>query len=114
MSAIALEVSIVVLFALSCGLLVLAWMRGRLGVAGIVLFAAALVVWIATFGAIATEFIGANEFATCSSDCGVVHYATAIAVVAPPLLISLAALAMLVSRGSRWRARRATAHENQA
>ena len=86
-------------------------MRGRLGVASLVLFGVALVVWIAAFVAITEEFHGANNFATCGDECGGIHYLSAIAFIAPPLLISLAALAMLVSRGLRWRARR-PAHEN--
>jgi hypothetical protein len=38
-----------------------------------------------------------------------VHYVAAIAFLAPPLLLALAGLAMLVSRGSRWRSRRSSA-----
>jgi len=113
MSTWIVQVVIVVLFALTCGVLAAAWMRGRLGVAAIALLAVAAGVWIAAFAAIATEFHGANDFATCGDDCTAVHYLSAIAFIAPPLLISLAALAMLVSRGSRWRERRA-AHENHA
>jgi hypothetical protein len=111
MSTWVVQVVIVALFALTCGALAVAWMGGRLGVAAIALFGAAVVAWGAAFAAIATEFHGANDFATCGSDCSAIHYVSAIAFIAPPLLISLAALAMLVARGSRWRARRA-AHEN--
>ena len=110
MSTWVVQVVIVTLFALTCGALAAAWMRGRLGVAAIGLFAAALVVWIAAFVAITQQFHGANDFATCQDACTAVHYVSAVAFIAPPLLISLAALAMLVSRGSRWRERRA-AHE---
>ena len=106
------QVVIVALFALTCGVLAAAWMRGRLGVAAIALFAVALVVWAGAFVAITTEFRGANDFATCESECGAIHYVTTVAFIAPPLLISLAALAMLVARGVRWRARRRLAHEN--
>ncbi len=113
MSTWIVQVVIVALFALTCGALAAAWMRGRLGVAAIALLGVAVAVWVAAFAAIATEFHGANNFATCDSDCTTVHYVSAIAFIAPPLLIALAALAMLVSRGSRWRARRA-AHENHA
>ena len=112
MSTWVVQVAIVAIFALVCGALAAAWMRGRLGVAAIALFTLAVVTWAAAFAAITAEFHGADEFATCDTECGTVHYASAIAFIAPPLLISLAALAMLVSRGSRWRARRATAHEN--
>jgi hypothetical protein len=112
MSTWVVQVVVVALFALSCGALAAAWMRGRLGVAAIVLFVAALATWVAAFAAIATEFHGANDFATCETECSTVHYVSAVAFIVPPLLISLAAFAMLVIRGSRWRARRATAREN--
>ena len=104
---------IVALFATTCGLLAIAWMRGRLGIASLALLAVGLVAWIGAFAAIVTEFHGANDFATCGDDCGAVHYVSAVAFIASPLLISLAALAMLVSRGTRWRARRAALHENR-
>ena len=112
MSTWIVQVVIVVLFAATCGVLAAAWMRGRLGVAAIVLLGVAALVWTAAFVAIATDFQRANEFATCGDDCTAFHYLSAVAFIAPPLLISLAALAMLVARGSRWRARRA-AHQNQ-
>jgi hypothetical protein len=111
MSAWVVQVVIVALFALTCGALAAAWMRGRLGLAAIVLFVAAIVVWAAAFVAITQDFRGANNFASCGSDCTAVQYVSAVAFIVPPLLISLAALAMLVSRGSRWRERHA-AHEN--
>jgi hypothetical protein len=112
MSTSVVQVLIVALFAATCGLLALAWMRGRLGVASIALLVVGVVAWIAAFAAIVTEFHGANDFATCGEDCNAVHYVSAVAFIASPLLVSLAALAMLVSRGSRWRARRAALHEN--
>ena len=111
MSTWVVQVTVVALFALTSGALAIAWMRGRLGVASLVLFGLALAVWIAAFLAITKGFHGANDFASCGDECGAIHYLSAIAFIAPPLLISLAALAMLVSRGLRWRARR-PAHEN--
>ena len=111
MSTWVVQVTVVALFALTSGALAIAWMRGRLGVASLVLFGLALAVWITAFLAITKGFHGANDFATCGDECGAIHYLSAIAFIAPPLLISLAALAMLVSRGLRWRARR-PAHEN--
>ena len=107
------QVVIVVLFALTCGALAVAWMRGQLGVASIALFLVALVVWIAAFAAIAAELGDSNGFATCDADCSTVHYVAAVAFLTPPLLIALAALAMLVSRGDRWRLRRSRAPESQ-
>ena len=111
MSTWAVQVAVVALFALMCGALTLAWMRGRLGAAAIALFVVSLAAWAGAFTVILTEYRDANNFATCDPDCGVVHYATSLAFLAPPLLIALAALAMLVTRGTRWRARRA-ANEN--
>ena len=113
MSEWVVQVVVVALFALACGALVAAWMRGRLGVAAVALLVIAVAMWAAAFAAIATEFRGANNFATCQTDCGAIHYVSAVAFIAPPLLISLAALAILVTRGTRWHARRAAAHENQ-
>jgi O-antigen ligase len=107
------ELVVVAVFALSCAALFVAWRRGRLGVAAVVLFAISLVAWVAAFVAIATEFHDANNFATCT-ECGAVHYVAAVAFIVPPLLISLAALAMLLVRGDRWRERRAGARENHA
>jgi cytochrome bd-type quinol oxidase subunit 2 len=109
----AVELVVVAVFALSCAALFIASRRGRLGVAAVVLFAIALVAWVVAFVAIATEFHDANSFATCT-ECGAVHYVAAVAFIVPPLLISLAALAMLLVRGERWRARRAAARENHA
>jgi hypothetical protein len=112
MSTWAVQVTVVALFAVMCGVLALAWMRGRLGAAAIALFAVAVAVWIAAFAAIVTEFHEANNFASCTDDCTAVHYVSAVAFLAPPLLIALAALAMLITRGTRWRARRTQANEN--
>jgi hypothetical protein len=105
------QVVVVALFALSCGALALGWIRGRLGTAAIALFALALAVWILAFVAITAEFRGANDFATCDESCTTVHYLAAVAFIAPPLLIALSGLAMIVARGNRWRLRRA--RENQ-
>jgi hypothetical protein len=114
MSTWVVQVVVVVLFALTCGALAAAWMRGRLGVVAIALFVIALVVWVAVFAAIASEFRDSNGFATCDANCTPVHYVSAVAFLAPPLLIALSALAMLVTRGSRWRLRRSqAAHESQ-
>jgi hypothetical protein len=110
--SIVVQLVVVGLFAVTCGALTLALMRGRLGATAIALFVVALVVWIAAFAAITTGFRDANNFATCNSECSGAHYVASVAFLAPPLLIALAAFAMLVSRGSRLRARRARANEN--
>ena len=113
MSTWVVQVVVVALFALTCGALAAAWMRGRLGVAAIALFVGALAVWVVAFTAIAAELGDANGFATCDADCSTVHYVSAVAFLLPPLLIALSAVAMLVSRGSRWRLKRAQAQEGQ-
>src|SRR4029453_17180552 len=112
MSTWSVQLAIVALFALTCGLLALAWMRGRLGVAALVLFAVSVVVWIAAFVAITNDFQGANDFPSSLAACPPIPYGSAVAFIVPPLMIALAALAMLVSRGQQWRARRALAHDN--
>jgi hypothetical protein len=114
MSTWVVQVAVVALFALTCGLLAAAWLKSRLGIAAIALLVVAVFVWAAAFAAIATGFHDANDFATCGSECGAGHYVSAVAFVAPPLLISLAALGMLVARGSRWHARRTASRENHA
>jgi hypothetical protein len=102
----AVQVAVVGLFALACGGLMLAWQRGRLGIAAVGLFAASLGVWVLELGALVTQYRDADEFATCSTDCTAVHYVSAMAFLAPPLLIALSAAAMLVSVGLRMRTRR--------
>jgi hypothetical protein len=113
MSTWIVQVAVVVLFALACGMLAVAWIRGRLGVAAIALFVIAAITWVVVLAAIAGEYGDANSFATCDENCSSVHYVSAVAFVSPPLFIALAALAMLVARGSRWRLRRTAARENQ-
>ena len=112
MSTWIVQLLIVALFALTCGVLAAAWMRDRLGTTALVLFAVSILVWIAAFVAITSAFHDANNFATCSEDCRAIHYVSAVDFIAPPLICALAAVGMLVSRGQRWRARRALAHDN--
>lgn len=112
MSTLHVQITVVALFVLASGLLALAWSRGRLGLAAVGVLVVAAAGWILALAAITTEYRGASEFATCGDDCGAVQYAAAVAFLAPPLLIALAALAMLIARGSRWRARRAAGGEH--
>ena len=105
----AVQLAVVALFAVTSGLLVLAWQRGRLGVASVVLFALAVAVWALEITALATGSAGADGFATCTDECSAVHYVSAIAFLAPPLLMALSAVAMLVSLGRRIRVRRGQA-----
>ena len=100
------QVLLVGLFALACGLLALAWMRRRLVVAAAALFGVAVAVWVLAVVAIASGFRGADDFAACGDDCNGFHYSVVIGVLAPPLLIALAAFAGLVVLEQRRRARR--------
>lgn len=111
MSTLAVQVAVVALFALMCGVLVLAWQRGRLGLAAVLLFTAALTVWVLELAALVTQYRDADGFATCSEDCTTVHYVSALAFLAPPLLIALSAAAMLVAMGRRILVRRSNARE---
>ena len=106
MSEWVVQVAVVALFALTCGVLAAAWTRGRLGTAAIVVCLVAVAAWALTFAAISVELGDASSFATCTTGCTTVHYVVALGFVASPLLIAVAALAMIVARGSRWRLRR--------
>ena len=111
MSTTVVQVAVVLLFALTCGVLAAAWLGGRLGVTALGVLLVAAAAWILALAAIGTESGSADDFATCSEDCGAVQYVSAVAFIAPPLLVAVAALAILVARGSRWRARRASGGE---
>lgn len=108
------EAALVGLFALACGALAAAWTRNRLGIAAVLLLLIALAGWIGSFAAMATESRDASSSATCAADCSASAYVLATAFLAPPLLIALAGLGILVARGSRWRSRRDPARENHA
>jgi hypothetical protein len=94
---------------LTCGLLVFAWRRGRLGVASALLFVLAVAAWAAGFAAIASDFHDADGFADCRDDCTVMHRVAVLGFVAPPLLISVAAGGMVLAIVARGRRRRASA-----
>lgn len=100
------QVGVGSLFVLTCGGLALAWTWGRLGVAAVTLFVVACAIWALALAAILSEYHGADGFVDCGFDCSGVQYLSAIGFLAPPLLISLSALGMLVARGTRWRVRR--------
>lgn len=111
MSATGVQIGVVALFALTCGALAAAWTRGRLGAAAIALFVVASLVWVASFAAIVSGYHDADGFASCSDDCSSVHHFSAVGFLAPPLLISLSALGMIVAVGRR-RLRRRPINEN--
>jgi len=113
MSTWSVQVGLVGLFALTCGALAAAWMRGRLGVAAVALFVLACGVWVLDFAAIVSGYHDADGFVDCDTDCTAVHYVSALGFLAPPLLISLSAFAMLVVLGRRWRLRRLPMNENR-
>ena len=93
------------LFVLVAGLLVGAWARGRLGVAAAGVFVLAVVLWVADFAAISSGYRDADGFFDCGEACTGVHFSTAVGFLAPPLLISTAALGALVALRQRRRAR---------
>jgi hypothetical protein len=101
------QVLLVGLFALACGVLSLAWMRRRLGLGAAILFGVALVVWVVDFAAIASGFADADSFVVCREECTGTHYSVVVGFLAPPLLIALAALGGIVALEQRRRARRA-------
>ena len=99
-------VAVVAVFALTCGVLAAAWTRGRLGVVSISLFVASVVVWALDLAAVSSGYHDADGLFDCGHGCSSVHYVSAVGFLAPPLLISLSALAMLILLVRRRRARR--------
>ena len=114
MSTAGVQIGVVALFALTCGALAAAWTRGRLGAASIALFVVASLIWVASFAAIVSGYHDADGFASCSDDCSTVQHISAVGFLAPPLLISLSALGMLVAIGRRRWLRRRSIDENPA
>ena len=114
MSTVWVQIGLVALFALMCGALVAAWLRGRLGAAAIGLFVVACLVWVAAFASIVSGYHDADGFVDCGNDCSSIHYVSAVAFLAPPLLISLSALGMIVAVGQRRQLRRRAMNENHA
>ncbi len=101
------QVLLVGLFALTCGLLTLAWMRQRLVLAAVALLAFAFTVWVIDFVIIVSGYRGADDFIECADECSGFHYSVVVGFLAPPLLIALAAFAGIVALEQRRRARRA-------
>ena len=95
------------LLAISCGLLGFAWTKRRLGLTSVLLLVAAASAWVLGFVAVVSGFRDADGFVDCRDDCSPVQRAAALAFVAPPLLISLAAGGLVVALVARARARRA-------
>ncbi|MBM2821721.1 MAG: hypothetical protein HW413_467 [Thermoleophilia bacterium] len=114
MSTAWVQIGVVALFALMCGALAAAWLRGRLGAAAIALFVVACLVWFVAFAAIVSGYHDADGFVDCRDECSSVHYLSAVGFLAPPLLISLSALGMIVAVGQRRRLRRRSINENHA
>jgi hypothetical protein len=114
MSTALVQLGVVALFVLMCGVLAAAWLRGRLGAAAIALFVVACVIWVASFAAVVSGFHDADGFVDCRDHCSTVHFFSALGFLAPPLLISLSALGMIVAVGQRRRLRRRAINESQA
>ena len=88
--------ALVSLFAITCGALVLAWTRGRLGIASASVFLLALATWVMAFAAVLSGFRDADGFVDCRDSCTSMHLAAALGFIAPPLLVSVAAAGMIV------------------
>lgn len=93
------------LLVLTVGLLALAWRRRRLGVASFALLVLAAVAWGLAVVAITTGVDDADGFIDCRRDCTLTHRLTALGLVAPPLLVSIAAGGMMIALVARARAR---------
>ena len=94
-------------FVLAVGLLAAASTRGRLGLAALALLVVAVAMWVLDGLAVTTGFQDADGFVDCREACTGVHYAAAFGLLAPPLLIAVAAAGLLWSILARRRARRA-------
>jgi len=114
MSTAAVLIGVASLFALACGALAAAWPRGRLGATAIALFVVACSIWVAAFAAIVSGYRDADGFVGCNESCSSIHHLSAIGFLAPPLLISLSAVGMIVAVGRRRRLRRRSIDENHA
>jgi hypothetical protein len=91
---------------IACGLLGLAWTRGRLGLVSAGLLVLAAAAWVLDFAALTTGFRDADGFADCGNACTPAHRLAALGFVAPPLLIALGAAGLataLIVRGRRRR-----------
>jgi len=114
MSTVLVQIGLVSLFVLVGGALVAGWLRGRLGAAAIALFVVACAIWVVAFLAIVSGYHDADGFVDCRDDCSTVHFFSALGFLAPPLLISLSAVGMIVAVGQRRRLRRRAIDENHA
>lgn len=108
------QLVLVALFALACGVLAAAWTRGRLGIVSVAILVASILVWALDFAAVFSGYHDADGFFDCGSDCTSVHYVSAVGFLAPPLLIAVAALGTLVVLTRRLRTRRRTVDENRS
>ena len=91
------------LLLVASGVLVGGWARGRLGTAAVVVFVGAAALWVVDFAAISSGYRDADGFFACGDTCTGVHFSTAVGFLAPPLLISTAALAALIALRQRRR-----------
>jgi hypothetical protein len=92
-------------FLLAVGLLAAAWLRGRLAMASLGLLVVAVTVWVLDGLAVASGFRDADGFVDCRSACTGVHHAAAFGLLAPPLLIAVAAAGLIWALLARRRAR---------
>jgi hypothetical protein len=94
-------------FLLAVGLLLAAAVRGRLAVSSLALLVVAVSVWVLGGIAVASGFHDADGFVDCRSACTGVHHAAAFGLLAPPLLIAVAAAGLIWALVGRRRARAA-------
>jgi hypothetical protein len=92
--------------AIACGLMLAAWLRGRLGLASIGLFVLAVVAWVADAAAVTSGVGDADGFTDCRDSCTIAHRLGALGFIGPPLLISIAAAGMAIALIARARDRR--------
>jgi hypothetical protein len=93
---------------LTCGVLAVAWTRGRLGVVAAIMLGVWLVVWLTDLAAVSSGFRDTDRFADCGAECTGAHYLAAVGFLAPPLLVALTALTALagvIALMRRWSVR---------
>ena len=98
--------ALVSLVAVTGGLLVVAWTRGRLALASGALFAIAVAAWIGDVVVVMEGVKDADGFVDCGDSCTLTHRLAALGFIAPPLLVAFAAAGMSIALVARARGRR--------
>jgi hypothetical protein len=103
-----LLLAVVSLVALVAGMLGLAWSHRRLGLASTVAFLVIVALWFVDVALVASGVGDTDGFVDCGDSCTTTQRAAALGLLAPPLLISVAAAGMLVALVTRGRRRRSS------